>query len=266
MKDTVKGISKILSADKKKPLFLFLDFDGTIAPLRKRPGDAFLPRGTHRILKKLASGKNVTLVIITGRSLKDIAGRVGIKKAVYAGNHGLEIKGQGVHLSVKGLEKAKTAVKELSRVLKRKLAKIKGVIVEDKYVTISVHYRMTPDRKVPAVMESVLSEVSYYEKKNILRSSGGKKIIEIKPDVKWDKGKAALYIVKRLKAVRAGSPLVVYMGDDRTDEDAFRALGDKGITIHVGTGRTDARYSVKGTGEVRALLGALAGVWGKNEG
>jgi len=250
----------------KRRLFLFLDFDGTISPIRKNPGDSALPAGTRRLLEELSSRKEVTLVIITGRSVADIRRRAGLKGAIYAGCHGLEIRGGGFNFSARGLKEARRAIKALSRSLKKSLSGVKGVIIEDKGATLSVHYRMVPAAKRRAVIKSVRAAVSRHEESGLLRTGGGKMIIEIKPAVEWDKGKAVLHILKAAADKKSGPPAIIYAGDDLTDEDAFRVLRGRGVTIRVGSGKTAAKYSVKGTGAVTALLRSLVKAYANREG
>ena len=266
MKSLLNDPAGYLRLNGKRRLFLFLDFDGTISPIRKRPADATLPAGTRRLLEELSSRKEVRLVIITGRSVADIRRRAGLKGAIYAGCHGLEIRGGGINFSARGLRESRRAIKALSRALKKKLSGVKGVIIEDKGATLSVHYRMVPAAKRPAVLESVREAASRHIESGLLRAGGGKMIVEIKPAVEWDKGKAALHILKTLADKTGGPPAIIYVGDDLTDEDAFRALRGRGVTIRVGSGKTAAQYSVKGTGAVTALLRSLVKAYANREG
>ncbi|MGB4781116.1 trehalose-phosphatase, partial [Candidatus Methylomirabilis sp.] len=140
--------------------------------------------------------------------------------------------------------------------LARLVAEIPGALVEDKDLSVSLHYRLVPDR-----LESHLMGVFLREILPVVRSSGltvlhGKKVIELRPGINWNKGHAALWL---LKQICRRSALPIYIGDDRTDEDAFRALAE-GITIRVGAHEgSRAHYYVHDGKEVVALLQWIAG-------
>ncbi|MGD2279034.1 MAG: trehalose-phosphatase, partial [Candidatus Omnitrophota bacterium] len=148
MKYLLKEWKTIKRALGEKYIYLLLDFDGTLTRIRKRPGEVKLSKATKSVLKGLVSQKKASVAIISGRSLKDARRMVGLKDLVYAGNHGLETKGPGFQHTIPKALRAKKAIKEISRELKRRLKPLKGVIIEDKGLTLSVHYRMVPAGKV----------------------------------------------------------------------------------------------------------------------
>jgi trehalose-phosphatase len=128
------------------------------------------------------------------------------------------------------------------------------VQLERKRFTLAVHYRRARDADVPAVRDAVARAQARHP---ALRVTSGKKVLELQPDVDWDKGHAVLWLIETLGLQDA---LAVYIGDDVTDEDAFRALAHRGVGIAVQEAPqpTAAQYTLRDPDEVRALLAGLA--------
>ncbi len=232
----------------------FLDYDGTLTPIVFHPEDAFLPGDTKSILVELAA--HAPVAVVSGRGLDDIEQLVGIPNIYYAGSHGFEIKGPG-GLS-KELEAAASylpVLDEAERALRERLSGVTGAQVERKKYSVATHYRNVPADKVDLVKRTV-EEVAREHPK--LRRSGGKRVIELKPGIDWDKGTAVGWLLEALDHRRA-SVVPLYIGDDLTDEDAFRALRAVGITIVVGEGsrQTRAQYRLEDPGEVAEFLRRL---------
>ncbi|HSJ24180.1 MAG TPA: trehalose-phosphatase [Longimicrobiales bacterium] len=238
-------------------LLLGLDFDGTLAPIVPRPEDAALPAETRALLEALADRPDTHVALISGRGLADLRGRVGLAGVFYAGNHGLEIEGPGVHRVHPEAVAATGRLAETAGRLRERFGAVPGVIVEDKGLTLSVHYRLVEDpaegagiaRQVRALCEAVPD----------LRVTDGKKVVEIRPDVEWHKGRALSFLSASLLEGHANAP-VVFIGDDRTDEDAFRVVGDGGCAVVVGDPPADtaAHAALASTTEVRRFLECLA--------
>jgi trehalose-phosphatase len=191
--------------------------------------------------------------IISGRDLKDVQDKVQIDSIVYAGSHGFDIagpKGLQVEHTVgeEFLPVLDTAEKELSG----KLDSIQGVLVERKKFAIAIHYRRARPENVEGV-ETIVDEIA--EKHPELRKSYGKKIFELQPQIDWHKGKALFSLLGTLK-LDEEDVLPFYIGDDVTDEDAFRALRGRGIGIVVRDQpyETAAVYSLKNPDEVCEFL------------
>ena len=238
----------------KHPLILLLDYDGTLTPIRRRPEQAMLSERTRELLRELAWRPGLLVGIVTGRSLSDIVKMAGLKEVWYAANHGLEIKFKNMDWIHPLARKNAPLLARVHQVLRQSLKAAQGVLVEDKTYTVSVHYRNLRGWPVSRVKKTVADAVQPHAGK--LKLSEGKKVLEIRPDIPWDKGKAALKIIA-LAHLRQ-KPLVIYIGDDRTDEDAFRALNPSGITVRVGKKRkTEARYYIKDTAEVNKMLKLL---------
>ena len=235
-------------------LFLFLDYDGTIVPLRKTPGRAVLSLHVRRLLSNLRDSRGTTVGVITGRSLADIERLLNMEMVVLAASHGFEIqtrRKKWIHPVARTLS---NEVDQLSKALHQNLEQIPRVLIENKRGTVTVHYRNVAASKVERIGRIVRDIVRPY--KATFKITGGKKILEIRPDVSWGKGHAILRILQQSK--RAGKRLVVYCGDDLTDEDAFRVLPRECITIRVGKDPVSkARFSVRNVTEVHRFLRVL---------
>jgi trehalose 6-phosphate phosphatase len=241
--------------DQSQAILLGLDFDGTLTPLRQHPGDAVLTERVRALLGRLARVPRVTLMIVSGRSLVDVAGRVGLPELIYAGNHGLEIEGPGVSFVEPTAAALADRLRELTGRLEPLLAEIPGALVEPKGLTTSVHYRNVPpehtDRLARIVRETVEADTTRF----VLTT--GHAVWEIRPPVRWRKGDALLWVVRQLKD--GSNRLVFFLGDDRTDEDAFASLPDH-VTVKIGSPDhpTLARYRLRDPDAVHAFLEWLA--------
>jgi trehalose 6-phosphate phosphatase len=227
-----------------------VDYDGTITPIVRHPKLATLADETRELLRSLANQQLCVLAVISGRRLSDIKKHVGIANAYYVGNHGLEIRGPGidfVHPKAKALS---TILPSIRRELRNTSGSIEGVFIENKGLSLSVHYRAAKAIYLPRLKQSVRRAVEGY---NALKVSYGKKIIEIRPRLQWNKGTAGKWLIKSL-----GEGLPVYAGDDYTDEDAFYDL-KRGVTILVSKTlrRSGAKYYVRNVGELTRFLGVL---------
>jgi trehalose 6-phosphate phosphatase len=228
-------LAPVLRAAPK--ILLFLDFDGTLAPIVEYPSSARMPSGTRQALARLASNPRFTLAIISGRALEDLRLRVGLENLIYAGNHGLEISGPGLEFIEPTAAQRLKSLGELSRHLRVRLNDIPGVEVENKVLSASVHFRRATATDHPEIRQAVEDAVVF--KDNPFHITQGRKVLEIRPRVGWDKGRAVRWIQQA-----AGLPdaLPLYIGDDATDEDAFLAL-PHGITVSVGKAReTSAQH------------------------
>lgn len=244
---------KIVNTVRTSPsLFVLLDFDGTLTPIVERPEDAHLPIETRNSLWALAYKPRFKVGVISGRMLDDVKKRVGLEELYYAGNHGLQISGPNLNFIHPEAEKLADNINILSVMLKSALSGVEGVIVENKGFTLSVHYRLTPTKKISWLEEKVLQNVSRFQQITVTR---GKKVLEVKPAIDWNKGKAAKFLIERV----APGSIPLYAGDDNTDEDAFLQLRE-GITILVATSfdQTHAKYYLNNTNEIQTFLKRLA--------
>lgn len=236
-------------------VLLFLDYDGTLVPICKEPSLAKLSLEEKRVLRTLSRIPWLSVGIISGRSLKEVRKLVGINGLFYAGNHGFEIlfsEGIWVHPEIKSFG---FKLKRVTSELKRSIKGINGILVEDKRITVSVHYRNLIGKSPGSILKIVSKVLEPYPE--IFTITRGKKVYEVRPHINWDKGKAVVKISQLLDL--KNRPLKIYVGDDQTDEDAFRVLENGDISIRVGYKKgSKARYFCKGSGEILRFLEEIA--------
>lgn len=239
-------------------MLIALDFDGTIAPIVPHPDDAQLIPAARPVIEALAKRNDTEIALISGRSLDDLRSRVAVERVYYAGNHGLEIHGPDLDDTVAGALELVPRVQECLQALETAVGSIDGIFLENKQLSLSVHYRMIDD---PALQKYVEAEVEavYRAHPAGLRLTTGKRVREIRPDIDWHKGKALLYIIKEIESIRGPVRLPVFVGDDKTDEDGFAALSAFGAGVLVGPSdaHTAATSFVRTPDEAVVLLEKL---------
>jgi trehalose-phosphatase len=235
-----------------RSLAIFLDYDGTLTPIVSHPEKAFLSDSTRQTLRALAM--QAPVAILSGRELEDVRKRVAIDGIVYAGSHGFDIAGPRRLRRQEAIEFL-PALDAAEKELREKLAGIAGTLIERKRFSIAAHYRKVNENDFPK-LECAVSEVAARHRE--LRTMDGKKVYELLPDVDWDKGKAVLWLLEYL-GLEHEKIHPIYIGDDRTDEDAFRALQQRGVGIVVSEEprATAANYSLKDPTEVERFLREL---------
>jgi trehalose 6-phosphate phosphatase len=230
------------------PAALFLDFDGTLVELAEAPGAISVPSGLKPLLDRLAERLDGRLAIVSGRAVEDLKGHLGGFAAVLSGSHGVELHyadGRSIPVAAPpGLDAARESIRRFA-------AAGGGLLVEDKPAGIALHYRLAPERaeEVDALLQA-LAEGSG------LAFQRGKMVAELRPHG-TDKGAA-------LRRLMAEPPFAgarpVFVGDDLTDEDAFRAaaaLGGEGVLV--GPDRPSAAlWRLHGVADVTAWLEAAA--------
>jgi len=232
----------------KNNIFLFLDYDGTLTPIVKTPEKAFLPDEMRSIIKSLK--RRMPVAIVSGRGLEDIKKRVGIRDIIYAGNHGAEIwDGEKLVVSPE-LGDNKRILNQIITEMRGALSSVGGVFIEEKGITASIHYRKVPSRDLGKLFDIFWSTAERY--KGLFRITSGKKVFEIRPYGIWNKGDAVKWIIKNF----GGNRIPIYIGDDVTDEDAFKILRGRGIGISVGKSE-ESDYYLKGQREVKRFLSWL---------
>jgi trehalose 6-phosphate phosphatase len=240
-----------------------LDIDGTLAPLQPRPEDAFVPERTRQAVVSLAGAPDVYVALVTGRAAADGRRLAAIDGAWVIGNHGIETISPAGEAVVDASaapyrDDIAAAVEELSALL----ASVPGVRVEDKVWTLSVHYRLA-DPTIEPRLRQMMDEIAH---KHGLRLIRGKKIFELRPPIHVHKGTAVVELSRLIAGPELRASLF-YAGDDRTDEDAFRALrsaAPHAVTVRVGgavddqTAATAAEFTVPNEEALRGLLEWLA--------
>ncbi len=238
----------------RKPIVL-LDFDGTLSEIVNDPSAATLVSGAVDVLQSLAA--RCPVAVLSGRGLADIKARVGVSGLWYGGSHGVElVSPEGRTYQNEHATAATDSLEAAKSELDTQLAGIDGVYLEDKHFAVAVHYRNVAPEKVDAIT----SAVRRVGQRKDLRVTSGRKVIELRPNVDWHKGKALDWIIEQIG--EPGLRIPIYMGDDTTDEDAFDALRQKGIGIAVRQAdsddrRSSARYSLADPHAVREFLDTL---------
>lgn len=252
-KHLLKNVDFLELMERQRFLSLFLDYDGTLTPIVARPHIAHLSFDTRELIHSVM--KTHPVAIISGRSLKDVKGLAGIEGAVYAGNHGLEISGPDFTMEFDVGRDFRSELKTIDEMFRSMSARFRGVIVENKALTLTVHYRYLNSRDLPFFMERFEALASIYIKRGLIKVTHSKMALEVRPNVTWDKGKAVEWIMDR---PRFKGTLPVYIGDDETDKDAFsyvRSLG--GVSAFVGGPIEEADYFLTAPDEVKSFLKKL---------
>ena len=243
---------------------LFLDYDGTLTPIVEDPNAAHLSPAMRHALTTLVHHPHYCVSIVSGRAMADLRMRVGGKGLYLAGNHGLEIEGPGISYEHPEVGRLRPALTALAQAIEGDLEAIPGAWIEDKGLTLSVHFRRVSAARVPEVRTRLLRSAGPGIDAGLFALRTGKAVLEIRPRVQWSKGEAVRWILEQIRLQRpAASVLALYLGDDDTDEDAFRVLDSAGVGIVVGSDRrgSAAHYYVESTaavGQLLAVLGTLS--------
>ena len=240
-------------AGDKKPVF-FLDYDGTLTPIVSRPEDAKISQEMKDIVIELTKKYSVT--IVSGRARSDVQELLGIEGLVYAGSHGFDIFGSDIQMINPDAEKMIPVIASLREGIEKEVGSIEGCIIENKNFSFAVHYRLVDESKYFEKIKKCCEDAIAPHQG--LRLMHGKKVFEILPAFDWDKGKAVRFVVKAL-GYNWDDVVVVYIGDDTTDEDAYRMIRTRGVPIHVSTEDKPslAYFKVKNPDEVGQLFKKL---------
>lgn len=242
---------------RNKELVLFIDYDGTLAPIAKLPDQAFLSENMAEVLNTLSQFPHCHVVVISGRALPDLKKMIDIPNIIYVGNHGFEVEGiTSFNLETMIPAQYFDDLANIKTVLSAKLSVIEGLWVEDKGINLTVHYRPASEKAGVLARRIFKRECQPYLDENRIFVMQGKKVLEIRPPIRWTKGEAALLILYRIgQDVGKDNIATMYVGDDVTDEDAFKALNQIGITIRVGQqAGSGAQYFVEKQSDVLKLL------------
>lgn len=259
--DALPDLAEALAAGRRARVAVFFDYDGTLTPIASRPSAAVLSEEAREAVRGLA--ELALVVVVSGRGLEEVKGLVDLPGLVYVGSHGLEIEGPEDLRWV--AEEARASLPEVEAVaarLARELGGVPGCLVERKPFSVAVHTRLAYD---PHDRELVEQEVTRLEEttRGRLRLQRGKEVAEFGPDVPYDKGTAVLWLLDRLRPPM-GWDLVLYVGDDETDEAAFGVLAGLPAAvagIRVGAGRdTLASHRLADAEETRRFLEGLTAV------
>ena len=245
------GVTDFARQLQSKRPFLFLDYDGTLTPIVARPDLAVLAPSVRSTLKALVDRWPVA--IVSGRDRADVQRLVDIDNLIYAGSHGFDIRGPDL-CSEQG-DSFLADLDSIEQELRQTVTPYDGALLERKRYSLAVHVRgLSPNATVgvEAVVDAALS------RRARLRKGTGKMVFELLPRLDWNKGKAVLHILETLRPA-TGGVLPIYIGDDRTDEDAFVALAGSGLRILVAESprKTAANYTLRDPAEVNRFLRCL---------
>jgi alpha,alpha-trehalase len=238
-------------------LLVLTDFDGTLCEFHSDPQAVWLPAGPRTALERIAAG-DATIALVSGRRLDDVRTRAALGvPAYYAGLHGLEIHGPDERYEHPAAQRAQGLLHTLATAIARDLADLPGTFVEDKGLAVAAHYRAASAEDAPAVEAVVMRHARRLLDVGDLRTMQGASVLELLPNVDSDKGHAVEWIRERVGRVHR-DVWPVYIGDDVTDEDGFRAVESQGLSIAASSRATGADLAVDGPAEVEALLHLLA--------
>ncbi|XP_052179472.1 probable trehalose-phosphate phosphatase F [Diospyros lotus] len=278
----LESFVQITNYAKGKRIALFLDYDGTLSPIVDNPDSAFMSTAMRAAVRNVA--KYFPTAIISGRSRDKVYEFVGLAELYYAGSHGMDImgpvppvsndqtncvrstdkQGKGVNLFQPASEFL-PMINEVYRSLVKNTKEIKGAIVENNKFCVSVHYRNVDEKLWKAVAQRVDETLKDYRR---LRLTHGRKVLEVRPVLDWDKGKAVEFLLESLGLNSCDDVLPIYVGDDRTDEDAFKVLREGpisrgfGILVSSVPKESNAFYSLRDPSEVLEFLKSMV-IWKK---
>ncbi|MFH1777160.1 MAG: trehalose-phosphatase [Candidatus Omnitrophota bacterium] len=234
-----------------KRLVFFLDYDGTLTPIVERPELARISDDMRDIVTHLA--RLHTVAIVSGRMREDVQNLAGIKDIFYAGNHGFDILGPGFSMVHPKAQEMSTVIAEVIKRLSNQLGDIQGLLIEEKRFSAAMHYRLVDEKKYFSKIKSSVNKIMRENKS--LRLMSGKKVFELMPNINWNKGQAIRWIMQAL-GLSWPECAVIYIGDDVTDEFAFRTIRTRGTGILVSDNLkiSAADFCLFSTEEVRKLF------------
>ncbi|PKU71528.1 trehalose-phosphate phosphatase A-like [Dendrobium catenatum] len=278
------SFEQITNYAKDKKIALFMDYDGTLSPIVDNPDLAFMSSAMRTAVKHVA--KYFPTAIISGRSRDKVYEFVGLKELYYVGSHGLDLVGPVKYSEsiatnhncisptdelVSTANLFQTAreflpmIDEVFRSLIEKTKDIKGSKIENNKFCLSVHYRLVDENSWTVIAQCVHDILKNYPR---LEQTYGMKVLEIRPIINWNKGDAVEFMLESLGLNDRGAMLPIYIGDDRTDEDAFKVLRESnrgyGILVSSVPKETYAHFSLKDPSEVMVFLRSLVR-WKKSQ-
>ncbi len=251
LKNFFEYLDEIKGRLNGKTLVVFLDYDGTLTPIVATPDLAIISDEMRSTVENLS--QKIKVAIVSGRATDDVRSKVKISGIFYAGSHGFEINYPSGEVKINDeAQQIRPIVDEIQLKLTERVKHIEGALIENVKYTVSCHYRLVKDEDFEEFEKEVDSVLLEYPQ---LRKTNGKKVFEIRPKIDWHKGKAVNWIMN-IFGQEVQNILPVYIGDDTTDEDAFKALKEKGFGVLVATAdrETEAEYIVKDTEEVKKVL------------
>ncbi|XP_024022332.1 probable trehalose-phosphate phosphatase C [Morus notabilis] len=276
----LRSFDRMMKSAKGKRIVVFLDYDGTLSPIVDDPDLAFMSDEMRAAVREVA--KYFPTAIISGRSRDKVKQFVQLSNVYYAGSHGMDImtpakplkssvndaknhaipgdkKGSSSDVLFQPAQRFLPAIQEIIAKLEEKTRNIQGAKLEDNRFCVSVHFRKVREEDYGILEEKVKSVIENYPEFHL---AWGKKVMEIRPSIEWNKGHALEYLLDTLGFSNSSDVLPFYIGDDRTDEDAFKAIRSRGqgfpIIVSSIPKDTKASYSLHDPSQVLTFLLRLA--------
>ncbi len=243
----------------ERPMLFVTDFDGTLADLAPTPADAVMTPEVGQALAALAAHPRATVAVVSGRRIADVRARTHDVADYVGGLHGLEIEGPTGSFLHPALGRLQPVIADIRHRAAALLAWCPEVVLEDKTYALTCHVRQVPPDRAGRVLGQFVEVAQPALDADLLRVLPGAQALELLPAVDWHKGKAVEWIRSVVDLGPTAGTGVVYLGDDRTDEDAFATLSDRGFSIGVGDRPHDRliRFRLQGPASVGRLLAGL---------
>lgn len=240
----------------ERRLVLFLDYDGTLSQIVDHPEHAVLDDDTRRALERAAG--RYPVYIVSGRDLDDVRRRVAVQGINYVGSHGFHMPEAAPGIDPEALDEAVDELGAAASEIEQWLDYIDGVVIERKKYSFALHYRMVDKDDLKQIHAAAADVLERY---GSVTSKRGKQVIEFIPDIPWDKGLCLQALLARLDGTPGGGELFpMYIGDDVTDEDAFRVIDpDTGMSVVVAEDEREsaAEFRLRDVAAVEAFLATL---------
>ncbi|XP_058086084.1 probable trehalose-phosphate phosphatase F [Magnolia sinica] len=279
------SFEQIMKCAEGKRIALFMDYDGTLSPIVDDPDAAIMSSEMREAVRDVAN--YFPTAIISGRCRDKVYEFIGLPQLYYAGSHGMDIMGSvtrpvsvsdhpnsirstdNMGKEVNLFQPASEFIPMINEVFCSLIEKTKGIEgakVENNKFCVSVHYRLVDENNWTTVAQCVHDILRDYPR---LRLTHGRKVLEVRPMINWDKGKAVEFLLESLGLSNCDDVLPIYVGDDRSDEDAFKVLreGNQGYGILVSSvpKESNAFYSLRDPSEVMDFLKSIV-KWKKSAG
>lgn len=264
------NFEELEAAAAGKLVAVFLDYDGTLTPIVNNPDAAYMSEHMRNAVRLVAT--LFPTAIISGRGREKVEQFVQLKELFYAGSHGMDIAGPRTgsncnnaddpELTFQPAARFEPLMCQVGQELSEAIADIPGSTVENNKYCVSVHFRNCAPESYDAVVKAVEGVAARHD---VLHITRGRKVLEVRPHVDWNKGSALLHLLGML-GVATTDVFCLYIGDDRTDEDAFKVLREDGIgagiLVSTRAKPTSGRWTLRDPAQVAAFLNRLVS-WGR---
>ena len=258
---TVDEVAAAIMGDRGRPLLLLTDFDGTLCEFHTDPTAVVLSDPRRTALSTLAQRQGLSVGIVSGRRADDARRRTALDGPVYyAGLHGMEIDGPDSSFEVPQLAARRDLLQEIARSVAAEIAPLRGAFLENKELSWALHVRAAAPADRERAERTFWSLASPALDAGTVRLQRGECVFELLPDIPWNKGDAVRWIEADATRRLGVAARPVYLGDDRTDEPAFDAVGARGVTVAVGRRPSGARFRLPDPAAVERLLIQLVAV------